>query len=71
MAFEANISGNQVNMHLSGKHYIECNDGVKYKITFPIYFINGVITGRRYMNYSGSLIIEDLVNIRNNFRQMG
>ena len=53
----------KANIYFGGKCTIEFNDGNKYQVRLPGLESSGMLIGTRYMNFAGSLKIEDMVII--------
>jgi hypothetical protein len=58
---EANAGANSMTAINFGKFYLRFNDGVLHRFHVPRFSMTGLMLGKRYMNFEGSIIIEDLV----------
>jgi len=58
---EANAGPNSMTAVNSGKFYLKFNDGVLHRFHVPRFSLSGLMLGKRYVNFEGSIIIEDLV----------
>lgn len=59
--FNVSTSPNSINAQMQGKYFTRFHDGVVYTYSYPKYTINGVVMGRRTVNYSDNLVVQDLV----------
>jgi len=62
---EAITGANSVTCTIKAPAYIEFNDGAKYRMTTPTFQVTGTMIGRRFVNYLGSIKIEDMVMSHN------
>lgn len=60
---EAAAGANSMSVLNIGKLYVKYNDGVLHKFHVPKFAISGLMLGKRYMNFEGSLMVEDIVRI--------
>jgi len=67
IGMEAYSGANSMNVKITGKQVLEFNDGTIYNFTYPEMQINGIMVGRRYVNWLGSLKIDDTVIIKYKF----
>jgi hypothetical protein len=62
-AMEVQSGANSMQFENSGKFYLQFNDGVLHKFTPPQFTISGLTMGKRYMNFKGNMVVEDLVRM--------
>ena len=60
-SMEAIASPNSAKAKNSGKFYMKVNDGSEYQFVVPDFQMTGLMMGIRYVNFIGSMIVEDLV----------
>lgn len=53
---------NSLQIETLGKYNYLFNDGTKYNIKVPGFKVTGLTFGTRYVNYTGNIVIEDLVS---------
>jgi hypothetical protein len=59
---EASSHPNSLTFDHTGKYYIKFNDGTLHRFKIPRFNILGLMIGKRYMNFEGSFVVEDMVN---------
>ena len=64
---EAISHANSVTFEHTGKYYLKYNDGTLHKFRIPKFNILGLMLGKRYVNFEGSFVVDDLVIFFNLF----
>lgn len=60
---EASAGPNTMTAVNLGKFYLKYNDGVLHKFHVPKFILSGLMLGKRFVNFEGSILVEDLVII--------
>jgi len=58
---EASAGANTMTAINLGKLYLKFNDGVLHRFHVPKFSLSGLLFGKRYINFEGSILLEDLV----------
>jgi len=59
--WDFNMGVNSATGKIGGKFYLQYNDGTLYEVTNPTFYMEGVVFGNTYINFSNSMVIEDKV----------